>query len=240
MRCICEWVKDSSGNPIIGAQAASLCPVHSLSVDKRHVAEGLRQFDAAAFSGEPIRDDRHTFSSGASSSGKLPPYHTVPAYFFDRVANVRGFGDKKYGVDNWKKGAQDREFILDRISHGIQHFMKLAEKVKEGRVGPTDTIPGQDDAAACAVNALFVMEWQRQQQKKMEALSSGEWTTMKSREQTVHVGAENQASCAPKRHAVDGVHEKFVMPHAVKAGETFWLEVVSAGVRVLPKDEEPN
>lgn len=110
-------------------------------------------------------DDRHTFSSGAMSSGTKPPYHLVPSYAWTRIAERFKLGADKYGVDNWKKGAADRDFILDRINHGIEHLINLKEQVM---AGPGETVEtfDDDDAAAVILNAIFVMEWQVQRARK--------------------------------------------------------------------------
>ncbi len=105
------------------------------------------------------RDDRHTFASGAMSSGKKPPYTALTPLCLERFARQREFGDNKYGEDNWKKGAADRAFILDRINHGIEHLLKLGEQIKAGN--PGNWTPGEDDAAAVMCNAMFVMEYQQ-------------------------------------------------------------------------------
>ena len=102
-------------------------------------------------------DDRHTFTSGAMSSGKKPPYHLIPDYALRRIAGRFRLGAEKYGVDNWKLGARDPEFILDRINHGIEHLYQLAREVQSGKPSPST----DDDAAAVVLNAIFVMEYQR-------------------------------------------------------------------------------
>lgn len=100
-------------------------------------------------------DDRHVFESGASSSGRKPPYHLIPDYALSRIAIRFKLGAEKYGQDNWRRGALDKEFILDRINHGIEHLVSLSKQV-----GYPQSVAADDDAAAVCLAAIFVMEHQ--------------------------------------------------------------------------------
>jgi hypothetical protein len=40
------------------------------------------------------------------------------------------YGATRHGARNYRKGALDEEFILDRINHLIEHAMKFAEDRK--------------------------------------------------------------------------------------------------------------
>ena len=113
-------------------------------------------------------DDRHQFASGAMSSGKKPNYAgTMPQFAFERFAKHRGYGDAKYGEDNYRKGSQDRDFILDRINHGIEHLLRLATQVKNNSTG--NWTPGEDDAAAVMCAGMFVMCWQHDNRDEVDA-----------------------------------------------------------------------
>jgi hypothetical protein len=67
-------------------------------------------------------------------------------------------GEAKYGENNWKKGLNDRTFILDRINHAMEHLMVLRDEVtayeESGR------IDAEDNAAAVILNMIFVMGWE--------------------------------------------------------------------------------
>lgn len=105
-------------------------------------------------------DDRHTFSSGAKSSGTKPRYDLIPTWALQRIARRFELGAAKYGVDNWKKGLGDREFILDRINHAIDHLLIIRDRIRSGGIQiPT----GDDDAAAVVLNAIFVMGYEMEQ-----------------------------------------------------------------------------
>lgn len=113
-----------------------------------------------SLSREGSGDDRHVFASGASSSGRKPNYiGTMPLFAYERFARHREFGDNKHGVDNYLKGCRDKEFILDRINHGIEHLMNLSNQVKMGGTGNWN--PGHDDAAAVMCAGMFVMCYQQ-------------------------------------------------------------------------------
>lgn len=126
--------------------------------------------------GEP--DDRHAFSSGAMSSGKKPDYAEIfdrcTLLSLQRLTAQRRYGDNKYGKDNWKKGAQDKEFILDRINHVVEHALNLHKQVLAG--DPGNWRAGEDDAAALMCGAMFVMQFQwelRREQERKKQIQSG-------------------------------------------------------------------
>lgn len=95
------------------------------------------------------------FASGATSSGNVPPYECLTRSFQLRCAERMRLG-MHYGKHNWKKGAQDKNFILDRLNHAFEHLLKAMEAIDQ------DKIPGDDDLAAVCVNCMFAMEYQEQ------------------------------------------------------------------------------
>lgn len=95
--------------------------------------------------------DKVTFTSGAQSSGLMPPYHLIP---FDdclpRLAARYQLGrDKGYALDNWRKGLTDDAYVADRLNHGLQHFMNAIAKITRG-----DYTNGNDDDLAGAMWAI--------------------------------------------------------------------------------------
>lgn len=67
------------------------------------------------------RDEKITFASGASSSGKLPRFDLIPRIALQKLAERFTLGSIKYGDFNYKKGFNDKKFILDRINHLRNH-----------------------------------------------------------------------------------------------------------------------
>lgn len=106
------------------------------------------------------KDDRVTFTSGAQSSGKLPPYHLIPFMdgVLDRLANRYQLGlDKGYPLDNWRKGLTDDAYVADRLNHGVNHLMRAIAKITRG-----DYTIGDDDDLAGAMWAIaFAMVAQK-------------------------------------------------------------------------------
>lgn len=101
-------------------------------------------------------DTKTTFSSGAQSSEQKPWYHLVPFdVFMARLAERyrHGVQDKGYVEDNWRKGLNERAFILDRANHTIEHLHKAVEKI---RLGNFSTLP-DDDLAAVLWGTIFLM-----------------------------------------------------------------------------------
>lgn len=128
--CGCDlYVEPSTFNSIrIGDEI--FCPTHKEAVDK------------------------HTFTSGASSSGYKLPYETLTPIFLKRAAARMALGLPHYGKHNWKKGVSDKNFILDRLNHAFEHLIKVMYEIDNG-ITMTD-----DDLAAVVVNCMFAMEYQ--------------------------------------------------------------------------------
>lgn len=99
-------------------------------------------------------DDIKEFESGAKSSGNFPPYECLTETFIDRCARRMEVGINNYGKHNWKKGARDKEFILDRLRHARKHLGLLMREID------MDQMMRDDDAAACCVNIMMAMEYQ--------------------------------------------------------------------------------
>jgi len=110
----------------------------------------------------PEEEPIHHFTSGASSSGHKPPYECLTIIFLKRAA-LRMQKGLHYGKHNWKKGAKDKQFILDRLNHAIEHLVKAANEIDN------DIVYNDDDLAAVVVNCMFAMEYQENLQKGIEA-----------------------------------------------------------------------
>jgi hypothetical protein len=73
-----------------------------------------------------------------------------------RIAARFEYGAQKYGVDNWRIGLKDKDFVIDRINHAIEHLMNLKEQIHDGQYYHPD-----DDAAGVGWAAMLIMEHQR-------------------------------------------------------------------------------
>jgi hypothetical protein len=94
----------------------------------------------------------HAFSSGAKSGGKLPLFHLIPwSIFAKRLADRYALGMQKYGEGNWQMGLSDREFVLDRANHLLEHAHKAVEAIRSG------TPTGDDDLSAVIWGAICLM-----------------------------------------------------------------------------------
>jgi hypothetical protein len=93
------------------------------------------------------------FESGASSSGNLPPYECLTPLFLHRAAMRMKLG-LRYGKHNWKKGARDKQFILDRLNHAFEHLIKAQQAIDR------DELTDDDNLAAVVVNCMFAMEYE--------------------------------------------------------------------------------
>lgn len=71
-------------------------------------------------------DTKAVFKSGASSSEVKPRYDLIPPCALKRLAERFGYGARKHGDHNYRKGFSDPEFVRDRINHLIEHAFKYA------------------------------------------------------------------------------------------------------------------
>lgn len=106
-----------------------------------------------------VIDDKHTFSSGASSSGKKPRYDLIPTWALERIAHRFQLGAEKHGENNWQKGVGDTQFILDRINHAIEHLYQVKDQIHGGIIATPEM---DDDLSGVILNAIFVMGYQRE------------------------------------------------------------------------------
>lgn len=101
----------------------------------------------------PEGEVKQEFKSGAISSGNKLPYECLTPTFLKRSAARMELG-LHYGKHNWKKGAKDKDFILDRLNHAFEHLIKAMYEI-DNNIQYTD-----DDLAAVVVNCMFAMEYQ--------------------------------------------------------------------------------
>lgn len=103
---------------------------------------------------EVKNQDKQTFKSGATSSGQVPGYDMLPELFLTRVAKRFDLGKEKHGKFNYRKGLQDKEFIIDRLNHAFLHLKRAIDLIE-------NNTPFEDDnLAAVAVNVAMAMEFE--------------------------------------------------------------------------------
>jgi hypothetical protein len=103
---------------------------------------------------EKLNKQLQAFSSGATSSERLPPYDLITIHFEDRVAKRLQLGAAKHGRFNYRKGLKDKEFIIDRLNHALRHIKIAAALIENGETF------SDDDLAGVAVNVMMAMEYQ--------------------------------------------------------------------------------
>ncbi len=94
------------------------------------------------------------FKSGATSSELVPGYDMIPFNFLNRTAKRFDVGKEKHGKFNYRKGLEDKEFIIDRLNHAFQHLKFAIDQIEAGEVFK------DDDLGAVSVNVAMAMEYQ--------------------------------------------------------------------------------
>lgn len=97
-----------------------------------------------------------TFKSGAKSSETLPNYNQIPLSFLTRVAQRFSLGASKYGKFNYRKGLNDKDFILDRLNHAFLHLKLAIDAIEH------DESTADDNLSAVGVNIAMAMEYELQ------------------------------------------------------------------------------
>jgi len=101
-----------------------------------------------------MEQELQEFKSGATSSEQLPPYDLIPLSLLRRTAIRFGIGAVKHGRFNYRKGLEDKEFIMDRLNHAFLHLKKAMDAIESGT--PTE----DDNLGAVAVNVAMAMEYE--------------------------------------------------------------------------------
>lgn len=97
------------------------------------------------------------FVGGKVSSSKQPSFKLIPTVALVRLADICDLGIERKGEKSWNALSQnqevleDGEFILERISHVINHALQLRDKIIRHEVGV-----GDDDAGAIMWGGMFL------------------------------------------------------------------------------------
>jgi hypothetical protein len=98
--------------------------------------------------------------SGATSSA-LPGYDQLPYHAMRLLASRYSLGEAKHGRHNWRKGLNDKDYVIKRLGHVVHHALK-AIAILEGFV-PDD---GDDNAGAIMWGGAFLAEAMHELQNK--------------------------------------------------------------------------
>ena len=98
-------------------------------------------------------------AGGKVASSKCPPYHLIPRAALEMLANQCGLGVKRKGSKAWNalSDNQDvllnREFVLERISHGINHLLNSRDRILNNDFSDMET---ENDMAAVFWCGMFL------------------------------------------------------------------------------------
>jgi hypothetical protein len=104
------------------------------------------------------------FTSGAKSSEVKPRYDLVPQRALECIARRFELGIKTHGERNYRKGAQDSVFLVDRINHLIEHTLQFAEHRRTS------------DLAAVLCNAAMLAELGADTERDMPEVHTAPWS----------------------------------------------------------------
>lgn len=100
--------------------------------------------------------------SGATSSSRKPEYRLIPFCLIRRTGQRLADGARKHGEGNWEKALDDRDFMMDRANHLIEHAYRAIEKLQKGMFVDLD----DDDLGGVAANLAFLIAYQEFQIQK--------------------------------------------------------------------------
>jgi|SRR5262245_28265268 len=99
-------------------------------------------------------DSKHKFKSGATSSEHKLPFDLIDIRVLRRFAARLKLGAEKHGRFNYRKGIQDKEFVMDRLNHAFEHLKLAIDQIENG------VVSNDDDLGAVLVNVQIAMEYQ--------------------------------------------------------------------------------
>lgn len=103
-----------------------------------------------------------THECGAKTSS-VPRYDLIPTRALDALAARFEHGLERYEKNNWRKGLTDKDYVIGRLNHVIQHAKAAIDKI-EG----TLPVNEDDDAGAIMWGGAFLCE-------ALEELRNKEW-----------------------------------------------------------------
>lgn len=97
-------------------------------------------------------------SNKAKSDKEVFDLTSIPFSSLLRVRFVFMEGKRKYGAGNWRAGAGDVEYQIERANHAIKHLLLYVHKLQHHEVLG---VLGEDDLAKVAWFCLTQMELER-------------------------------------------------------------------------------
>jgi hypothetical protein len=116
---------------------------------------------------DPADPTKWVAPSGATSSARKPEYRLVPFTTIKRIGQRLTDGARKHGEGNWEKALDDRDFMMDRANHLIEHAYRAIEKLQKGIFTDDD----DDDLGGVGANLAFLIGYQ-EHQRNLTRLSS--------------------------------------------------------------------
>lgn len=100
-----------------------------------------------------MSEETTTSAGSGAKSSNVPRLDLIPYQALVRLAGRYEKGLLRYGRENWRKGLTDKDYVLERAAHVLNHAAILIEKLQGLR--PDD---GDDDAAAVMWGGAFLCE----------------------------------------------------------------------------------
>lgn len=147
-----EWIDD---NGDVLRTTCIKCGVGLICVDPEVVIRYAEISQKMGKGGKRGKEEI-SFAGGKVSSSKQPSFKLIPTIALVRLANVCDLGIERKGEKAWnalsrnQEVLEDKEFILERISHVIGHAFQLRDKILAGN------LEGDDDSAAIMWGGMFL------------------------------------------------------------------------------------
>lgn len=98
-------------------------------------------------------NEKIVISKDGATSSACPDFSLIPLDALIALAERYSLGVQKHGKDNWRKGLTDKDYVIQRLNHGIYHALKMINKL-EGKIEND----GDDDAGAIMWCGAFASE----------------------------------------------------------------------------------
>lgn len=97
--------------------------------------------------------EKFVASAKGATSSRVPRVDLIPYRAIVRLAARFEYGLQRHGLDNWRKGLGDEEYMLERAAHVALHALQFINKRRGYLLDD-----GEDDIGAILWGGAFLAE----------------------------------------------------------------------------------